>query len=284
LDSRCAHNDNESEDDAAANIGMRDGVLNVLTQAITYGKASELRRCLAGHFLEDASRVMINDRNLELHVRKVAQDRASASLQLPRNILCAHAVAPMEYVTAQGADEDNLRRRAVKDIMSAPMLVELGEWLQWSDHYATQLGSLGRFIQEHVVSKYENDSVAFLEISHGRYVRIAPLSVGQKDLQQAAIALDAVHAAAVAMSIVASVERQSSVPLALLRETLQRELKKVEGCLAAEFTAMALEVMPHMFRSQLGAKVCVPVGFVIVCERPCDLVCPHERESECVCE
>jgi hypothetical protein len=130
-----------------------------------------------------------------------------------------------------------------------------GEWLQWSHQYAAKLGSLGTFLEKHALPAAQNKNICFLETTHGRFVRIAPLTVQAKDFQAAAVSLDPVHTAAVAIALVALTGPNTL--LEYMDSLLQHELRKIDDVTAAEFTAVALEMMPHNLRPLLGAKVCM---------------------------
>ena len=98
-------------------------------------------------------------------------------------------------------------------------------------------------------------------------MRIAPLSVRPQDFHNAVVSRDPVQAAAVAVALVAF--SGPDALLAYLETTLQRELRQMGDVTATEFTAVALEMMPHNFRRVIGAKVCVDActesGHVCVC-------------------
>ena len=134
---------------------------------------------------------------------------------------------------------------ASRALLAAPPLQCLATATMWADVFEPSVGSLAPFLQS-------RPELLVLEVQGGSVVRLP--RGGVEEFKQAAARLDAVSAAALAVSLCVGAGSAALAPLALLGGFVQRALAGAEAEVAGAFVLSALSTLPEELRAAVGGS------------------------------
>jgi hypothetical protein len=160
----------------------------------------------------------------------------------------------------EAKSKDGIFSEALNELRMAPFLVDLAEWMDWSNVFFSALGPWPDFINK--VWNESGGSQALgsllLEVQSGRHVKL-PIRPSTHDFNEALHRFEALEAAAIAVSL--AVESGSVAALSasfqLLRAQVEGRLSTVDAAHAAQFVLTAAAAVPGPLRPALAVPLFV---------------------------